>query len=53
MKITLKGMKEKQQKLNFASSNIDIELIKENIKYSDFQDLLNNYSFYHDGFNWR
>ena len=32
----------------FASSNIDIELIKENIKYSDFQDLLNNYSFYQD-----
>jgi len=32
----------------FASSTINIELIKENIKYSDFQDLLNNYSFYQD-----
>ncbi len=32
----------------FASSTLNIELIKENIKYSDFQDLLNNYSFYQD-----
>jgi len=32
----------------FASSKLNIELIKENIKYSDFQDLLNNYSFYQD-----
>jgi len=32
----------------FASSKLNIELIKEYIKYSDFQDLLNNYSFYQD-----
>ena len=32
----------------FASSTLNIELIKENIKYSDFQDLLNNYSFYQE-----
>jgi asparagine synthase (glutamine-hydrolysing) len=35
----------------YASSNIDIELIKEKIKYGDFKKLLNNYSGYQDDLN--
>ena len=35
----------------YASSNIDIELIKEKIKYDDFKKLLNNYSGYQDDLN--
>ena len=35
----------------YASSNIDIELIKEKIKYGDFKKLLNNYSSYQDDLN--
>ena len=35
----------------YASSNIDIELIKEKIKYGDFKKLLNNYSEYQDDLN--
>ncbi len=42
------GYKGEVAEAEFASSTLDIELIKENIKYSDFQDLLNNYSFYQD-----
>ena len=35
----------------YASSNIDIELIKEKIKYGNFKKLLNNYSGYQDDLN--
>ena len=35
----------------YASSIIDIELIKEKIKYGDFKKLLNNYSSYQDDLN--
>jgi len=35
----------------YASSNIDIELIKEKIEYDDFKKLLNNYSGYQDDLN--
>ena len=32
----------------FAASNNDIDLIEENISYQEFQELLDNYSFYQD-----
>ena len=37
-----------QNEAKFAASNNDIDLIEENISYKEFQDLLNNYSFYQD-----
>ena len=35
----------------FASSSLDINLIKEKIQYQDFKNLLNNYSHYQDDLN--
>ena len=42
------GYKGEVQEAKYASSFLNIELIEDKIKYSDFQDILNNYSFYQD-----
>ena len=42
------GYKGEVQEAKYASSFLNIELIENKIKYSDFQDILNNYSFYQD-----
>ena len=45
------GYKGEVSEAEYASSNIDIELIKEKIAYRDFKTLLNNYSNYQDDLN--
>ena len=42
------GYKGEVQEAKYASSFLNIDLIEDKIKYSDFQDILNNYSFYQD-----
>ena len=38
----------KYKKLGFAASEIGVELVEDTISYSDFKQLLDNYSFYQD-----
>ena len=45
------GYEGEASEAEYASSNIDIELIKEKIAYGDFKSLLNNYSNYQDDLN--
>ena len=42
------GYEGEVEEANFAASTLDFDLIKEKIKYSDFQELIDNYSFYQD-----
>ena len=42
------GYKGEVEEASFAASKLGFELIKEKIKYSDFQNLIENYSFYQD-----
>ena len=42
------GYEGEVKEANFAASTLDFDLIKEKIKYSDFQELIDNYSFYQD-----
>ena len=42
------GYEGEVEEANYAASTLGFDLIKERIKYSDFQDLIDNYSFYQD-----
>ena len=42
------GYEGEVEEASFASSTLGFDLIKERIKYSDFQELIDNYSFYQD-----
>jgi len=42
------GYEGEVEEATFASSTLGFDLIKEQIQYSDFQDLIENYSFYQD-----
>ena len=42
------GYKGEVQEARFAASEIGVELVEDTISYSDFKQLLDNYSFYQD-----
>ena len=42
------GYEGEVEEASFAASTLGFDLIKERIKYSDFQELIDNYSFYQD-----
>ena len=42
------GYKGEVEEASYAASSLGFELIKEKIRYSDFQELIENYSFYQD-----